>query len=140
MKPRRPFSVTLFAWGVLIIVGWNLTRLGMAVAQWRFLMDLPHAPWLYQAFTGLIWAAFGVPLSWGLWHGHSWVVRFAPRFVVIYGLYYWLDRLWVANGTVTARNWPLPVAASLLFLAFTFWVMKRQKNRKFFTAQALRND
>jgi len=127
----RPLGVTLLAVGVLIIASLHLLRLAEAVRQWEFLSGLTGVSPLYQALTGLIWAVAGLPLFWGLWRGHARAARFAPGYLLVFALYYWLDRIYIANPEVSLANWPVTAALSLIGLAFMFLVLRTRASKEY---------
>ena len=132
-RPSRPIRVTLLAVGVLIITSLHLLRLVEAVRQWQFLADLPDVSPVYLALTGLIWASAGLLLFWGLWRGHARAARFAPGYLLVFALYYWLDRIFVANQDVSLANWPVPAALTVFSLAYTFLALRARASRDYFT-------
>jgi hypothetical protein len=130
--PSRPKRVTLLAIGVLSIAGLHLLRLVEAVWQWQFLSDLKDGLPLYLALTGLIWASAGLPLFWGLWRGYARAARFAPGYLLVFALYYWLDRIWIANRGISLANWRVPAALTVVGLIYTFWALRARASRKYF--------
>jgi len=132
-RPPRPKRVTLLAVGVLIITSLHLLRLIEAIRQWQFLSDLPDVSPLYLALTGLIWASTGLLLFWGLWRGHARAARFAPGFLLVFALYYWLDRIVIANRSVSLTNWPVTAALTIVGLAYTFWALRARASRDYFS-------
>jgi hypothetical protein len=128
----RPIRVTLLAVGVLTIASLYLLRLVEAVRQWQFLTDLGGVSPLYQALTGFIWASAGLPLFWGLWRGHAGADRFASGYLLVFALYYWLDRIWVANHAISLVNWPVTAGLTIIGLAYTFWALRARASRDYF--------
>ena len=128
----RPFRVTLLAVGVLTIASLNLLRLVEAVRQWRFLTSLTGVSPMYLALTGLIWASIGLPLFWGLWRGHARAAKSAPSYVLVFGLYYWLDKIWIANRAISLTNWPVTAALTVIGLIYTFWALRTRASRDYF--------
>jgi hypothetical protein len=131
-RPSRPIRVTLLAVGVLTITSLYLLRLVEALRQWQFLNDLPGVSPVYLALTGLIWASAGLLLFWGLWRGQARAARFAPGYLLVFALYYWLDRLFVANSAVSLANWPVTLALTIIGLAYTFWALRARASRDYF--------
>jgi len=129
----RPFRVTLLAVGVLTIAGLNFLRLVEAVLQWKFLNSLAGVYPVYLALTGFIWASFGLPLFWGLWRGHAKAAQFAPGYLLVFALYYWLDRIGVANHTITLTNWPVTAVITVVGLAYTFWALRTRASKNYFS-------
>ena len=126
-KPKRPFSVTLLALGVLILAALNLTRLLSAIRFWTFLQEILPFSGLYLVGTGLIWAGFGLPLFWGLWHGLPWAPGMTRIASVAYLIYYWLDRLLLSNHPGREANFSFAVGASLVGLVWVIWILSRPK-------------
>lgn len=129
----RPFRVTLLAVGVLTIAGLYLLRLIETVRQWSFLNGLAGVSPIYLALTGLIWACAGLPLFWGLWRGHAWAARFAPGYLLVFALYYWLDRIWIANRAISLTNWPVSAVLTVIGLAYTFWALRTRASKRYFS-------
>ena len=131
-RTSRPLRVTLLAVGVLTITSLHLLRLVEAVRQWQFLTGLPGVSPVYQALTGLIWASAGLLLFWGLWRGHARAARFAPGYLLAYALYYWLDRIFIANPAISLANWPVTAALTIVGLAYMFWALRARASRNYF--------
>ena len=131
-RRTRPLGVTLLAVGVLMIASLHLLRLAEAVRQWKFLSGLTGVSPLYQILTGFIWAFTGLLLFWGLWRGHARAARFAPGFLLVFALYYWLDRIFVANREVSLANWPVSAALTIIGLAFMFLVLRLRASQDYF--------
>jgi len=131
-KPKRPFGVTLLAIGVLTIAVLNLTRLLSAIHYWAFLQGILPFSGLYLVVTGLIWAGFGLPLFWGLWHGLSWAPGFLRIAAFAYLAYYWLDRLLLSNHPGREANLLFAIGASSISLVVIYWILSRRKARIFF--------
>lgn len=131
-RPKRPFSVTLLASGVLILAVLNLTRLLSAIRFMPFLQEILPFSGLYLVGTGLIWAGFGLPLFWGLWQGLPWAPGLTRIAAVAYLFYYWLDRLLLTNHPGREANVSFAIGASLVGLAWIIWILARPKANIFF--------
>jgi hypothetical protein len=131
-RPPRPIRVTLLAVGVLTITSLHLLRLVEAVQQWHFLAGLPGVSPVYLAITGLIWASTGLLLFWGLWRGHARAARLAPGYLLVYALYHWLDRIFIANRAISLANWPVTAALTIIGLAYMFWALRARASRNYF--------
>jgi hypothetical protein len=127
----RPFSVTLLAFGVLIIAGINLYRCVGALLHWRFLAELLPALPFYQVLSGAFWGLAGVPIVWGLWRGARWAARLTPYASVTYTTYAWIDRLALRTG-LQGHDLPFAVVATIVVLASTFWILSRPRVKSFF--------
>jgi len=131
-RPRRPFSVTLLALGVLILAGLNLNRFVEAIRLWDFLSQLLLVSPFYLAVTGFVWALAGFPIAIGLWRGWHWAPRLTRWAVLAYLLYYWLDRLFVENQVGRQANLPFATGATLVILVLVFWILSLRKVKAFF--------
>jgi len=132
-SPKRPLSVTLLAWVVLImaLLGW--LRLYEVLRQWQFLQSLvPAPPVLYLALIGLGWGLIGTALLWGLVLGRSWAPNLTRAAALLYTIYYWLDRLLVADSTYITTRWPFTLGINIALLVLTLWVLARPKTQLFF--------
>lgn len=127
----RPFSVTLLVFGVLIIAGINLYRCIQAIVQWRFLAGLLPALPSYLMLSGLFWSLMGFPLAWRLWRGHHKAARLTLWFVLVYIIYYWLDRLLLRQGSAH-DNLPFTLGLTVLVVIFIVWTLTRPGTKAFF--------
>jgi hypothetical protein len=127
----RPFSVTLLAFGVLIIAGINLYRCVEALLQWRFLAELLLALPMYQMVSGIVWGLAGIPIAWGLWQGTRWAARLTPYATIAYVLYVWIDRLVLRTG-LEAYDLPFALGITVVLLASIYWILSRQRVKSFF--------
>lgn len=127
---KRPFLVTLLAVLVLIISCINLIRLIEAIRMWDFLAILPGVSPLYIALTGLFWVLVGFPLAWGLWRGHPQAPLATHILVLVYALYYWFDRIFIAQTVNATSNWLFAVIVTVVMILLTFWALG--KNKEYF--------
>jgi hypothetical protein len=115
---------------VLTLAGINLLRFALALQQWAFLSSLLPVSPLYLSASGLIWAVAGLALVWGLWLGRGWAVRGTQAAALAYSLYFWLDRIFIAEGP--GRNWPFALAVNVFLLFIVFWVLSNRKAKAYF--------
>jgi hypothetical protein len=117
---------------VLIISGFSWLRMAQAVVQWNFLETiLPITP-LYLAASGVIWGAAGLLLAWGSWQGKAWASLWVRLASLAYALYDFVDRLLLANPSVSRVNSVFSAGLTLLSLAIIFWILTRRKAKTFF--------
>lgn len=128
----RPFRVTLLSVGVLTLTSLFLLRLVESVRQWQFLNSLPGVSPIYLALTGLFWVLIGLPLFWGLWHGSARAARCAPGFTLAFALYYWFDKIFLANRATSLTNWPVIAMLTVIGLAYMFWALNAPMSRNYF--------
>ena len=133
MKHKRPKNVTWLTVGVLSFVAINITRCATAVTQWDFLSSLPlsGSP-LYLAATGLIWAIIGLPIIWGLWVGKGWTPRVIKVYVVLYAIYYWLERWLIKSNPIMNTCWATAAIITTILIILVFWITLHPSARKFF--------
>jgi hypothetical protein len=130
---KRPFSVTLLAWVVLIMASLGWLRLVEVIREWSFLQSLsPAPPVLYLAITGLTWGLLGTGLVWGLILGRWWAPRLMQISALGFAAFYWLDRLLIADSTAIASRWPFALGLTIAILTYTFWTLSRPKVQLFF--------
>ncbi len=133
MKHKRPNSVTWLAAGVLIFVTINITRFITAVQQWTFLSDLPlSVSSFYFAITGLIWAITGLLILWALWIGKEWTPRVIKVYVVLFAIYYWLERWLVKTNPIMNTGWTAAAIITIFVIILVLWITSRPAMRKFF--------
>lgn len=135
-KPKRPFVVT-----VLLLMVLSYTVLGWfgflaALRNWDFLQSLPlSVPPLYLALRNIVWGAVGVPLIWGLWIGRRWAWYATQAVAGLYAVYYWLDRAFLADPTVSplgTGRWPFVLGLTAICLIYTLIVLRLPLSRRFF--------
>ena len=106
---------------MLIFTGLQWLRLAGALADWAFLASLPlRVPVAYLALSGLVWGLVGTAILWGLALRRAWAPRATRLAFVVYALYYWLDRLWLAAKGPQNANWPFAFLITVIALAWVF--------------------
>ena len=135
-RPRRPFSVTLLALGVLTIAGIHLIRLLQAIQNWDFLAELPGVSPLYLALTGLFWAAAGLALGLALLSGAPAAPAAARLMAAVYTVYYWSNRFFAAYtaGSIQAAGfaWGFAALLTVFFLGLVMWILSRPRAKAYF--------
>lgn len=135
-RPRRPFSVTLLAVGVLTTAGIHLIRLLQAIQNWDFLADLPGVSPLYLALTGLFWAAAGFPLGLALLYGLPVAPTATRLMAAVYTIYYWSGRFLAAYtaGSIHKAGvaWGFAALLTVIFLGLFYWILSRPKAKVYF--------
>lgn len=130
---KRPLSVTLLAWVVLLLASLGWLRLIEVIRRWDFLQSLsPIPPVIYLAITGLVWGLLGAVLVWGLFLGRWWAPRLMQVSALAYSAYYWLDRLRIANPSAIATRWPFALTLTLALLGYIFFVFSSKDTKLFF--------
>ncbi|MDX1377926.1 MAG: hypothetical protein R3307_03685 [Anaerolineales bacterium] len=131
MPSKRPFSVTLLLWTVLILSAWGVTRLVAALQAWDVLneFDASLSP-LYLSITGAGWVAAGCVLLYGIWRGRLWARSAIAASVLIWLIEYWLER---SLFQLPRANLPFAIVCSII-LVIVIWVLATLPGTKsFFT-------
>ena len=134
LKPanKRPFIVTILIVVVLIFTTLNALRFFSSIDSWTFLNQSPvGVPIGYFAATGAFWALAGLPLAIGLFFGRHWSLRLAQVLVLLYAVYYWSDRLWIAEPNAIAVRVLFALGLTLFLIIYAFFVLSRPKVRAF---------
>jgi hypothetical protein len=131
-KKTRPIRVTLLALLVLFFALINLLRLGESIYFWKTLLEYGTQP-LYLALSGGLWASAGLLLVWGLWVGRPWIWLAALIGTVAYGIWYWLDRLFLQQPH-TNNLFSLIWTVAVLFLVFL--VLFSSRTRQYFLKES----
>jgi hypothetical protein len=129
---RRPWGVTLLAFGILIYGLLYLTRFYQAIRDWEFLRELlPFSP-LYLVISGFLWGIIGLSLFWGLWRGKSWAPKCSLFSILLFLGYYWSDRLLMPHYSGRNENTLFCLGASLFVCAYGVFVLRMYKAKLFF--------
>ena len=129
---KRPFIVTILIIMVLIFTTLNALRVNSAISSWTFLVESPvGVPIGYFAATGVFWTLAGLILALGLFIGRRLSLRLAQILILLYTIYYWSDRLWIAESNAISVRWPFAVGLTLFILIYTFLVLSRPKVKLF---------
>jgi len=133
MSGKRPFSVTVLIFGVLINAVFYINRFYQTFKQWGFLTKLPLAisP-VYFILTGLLFGVAGLLVTWGLWVGRSWAPKATKVYVLAVAIYYWVDRLLIVNSEISRESWLLSVIGTIFILGLPFLVLMRLRSRSYF--------
>lgn len=127
-------GVTLLACGVLILAGYQLTRLLAAILHWQTLAELYLPGSLgYLAINGAAWFLFWLPAGYGLWTGKPWAGWTFMSLAPVYILQHWLERLYqLESAGSLGTNWFFTVIVSILALVLPYLVLHRPSSKLFF--------
>jgi hypothetical protein len=131
MPSKRPFSVTLLLWAVLILSVWGVTRFFAALRAWEVLyeFDASLSP-LYLSITGAGWGAAGCVLLYGIWRGRSWARTAIVAAVLIWLIEYWLER---SLFQPLRANLPFAIACSIISMVVVLILATLSGTKSFFT-------
>jgi hypothetical protein len=93
---------------------------------WFSLPDLPYAvPLTYLLIRNGLWGVWGLLAAFGAFFGMTW----APRLILWGGsaivIWYWLDRLFLAQSGYSRANWPISAIVTVLAMVSVGWVLSR---------------
>jgi hypothetical protein len=117
-----PRSVTIILFFVLFMTGWGAVRVWTAVANWDILIQFKANPF-YIFATGIIWFILGAILILLIFKGHRHTLVFGLIGSLVYGLWYWFDRL--VMQAVPAPNVTFSMIGTIItlviFNTILFW-------------------
>ncbi|HKJ40160.1 MAG TPA: hypothetical protein VJ972_15425 [Anaerolineales bacterium] len=130
MPPKRPFSVTLLLWAVLILSGWGVTRFVAAQQAWDVLneFDATLSP-LYLSITGAGWGVAGGVLLSGILTKRSWARHMVITSIFIWLIEYWLERILFQSPRA---NLSFALASSVFVLIITWMITILPGTKSFF--------
>jgi hypothetical protein len=123
-RHRRPFGVTLTAWGVLILgAGYCLGALH-AVLSYSLLKSLPLSvpAWYFPlsgAFWGIVWLVLGI----GLLYGKEWSRRAALIAVPVLFLTWLADDRLLTRSAIALQSFAFEAILKLILAAIGFSVL-----------------
>jgi hypothetical protein len=130
-EKRRPFSVTLLLWMVLLLTVWGATRLAAALRWWTVLSEFESSlSVLYLSVTGAGWGAVGGVLIAGILRRRGWAAPGAAVFVLLWLIEYWVERLFFETSRA---NLPFALTGSLLAIALTWTLANLPATKTYFT-------
>lgn len=94
----------------------------------------------YLALSGLLWGLIGCGLLWGLWRRRAWTPWALRLAVLAYALYYWLDRLWLAEAGPQNANRPFALFMTGVVLAWIFASFSLARVRAYFGVEDERTE
>jgi hypothetical protein len=131
-RRRWPLRLLVFGFAVLSLSGW--LRLQQSLVSWAWLEGggLTPGP-LSLAVTGAVIGLGGLLPAVGLGLRRSWAPAAARLAAVLYGLWYWADRLLLGQNqyTLTGLPFSLAVTAIALGLVFTLLPLRRKAPAEF---------
>ena len=103
------------------------------LVAWFSLPDLPYSvPPSYLFVRNSLWGAWGILAAFGAFFGKTW----APRLIGWGGsaivVWYWVDRLFLAQSDYSRSNWPISAIVTVLIMASVGWVLSRPVVRSYF--------
>lgn len=119
---KRPFSVTLSMWLVLILASWNALRAWTSLAWQDVLIEFStQVPPTLIAFASLFWLMIGIVVWFGLWQKKAWSKNLLLGAATGYTVWYWSERLIWQNPRL---NIPFAVFVNLVCLIVIYFAFK----------------
>jgi hypothetical protein len=116
-KPRRSLLLSGLVFCLFYFSFLNWLRMIDTILEWDFLMELGLAPLpLYYVISGAVWGLAGLVAAVGLWMRQHWCLPLTAILVVIYSIWYWLERLFLTGSVFSMTNWPFTLGLTLLLL------------------------
>jgi len=140
-RRKRPASVTLLGMLVLSFTAFYWLRFYEAAASWKTLTTrLPESIPLYLLLSGFLWGLAGVILFQGLWRGTGWAPKWTQIVITGFIIYYWLDRLLLANRHIWQPRTSFIIGLCLLVISLMLWSLNNKGSKLFFEKTANGND
>jgi uncharacterized membrane protein HdeD (DUF308 family) len=103
------------------------------LVAWFSLPALPYAiPPEYLLIRNGLWGVWGLLAAFSAFFGKRW----APRLIRWGGLavviWYWVDRIFLAQSHYSRTNWPITAILTVIAVAFVVWVLSRPVVRTYF--------
>ena len=119
---KRPFSVTLSMWLVLILAFWNALRAWTALAWQDVLTEFSaRMPATLIVFASLFWLMIGIVILLGIWQKKTWSKNLLLGAAAGYTVWYWSERLIWQNPR---PNIPFAVIINLACLIVIYFTSK----------------
>ena len=126
---RRPAHVTWLSLGVITVAAVAFCGL----AAWFSLPDLPYVvPPVYLLIRNSLWGIWGLVAAIGAFFGRPWAPRLVSWGGLVLAIWYWVDRILLAQSDYSRVNWPLTAIATVLAIVFVRWVLTRPIVRTYF--------
>ena len=128
----RPISVSILVMLVLFFTTINGIQVFSALTSWDFLVALlPTAPMFYIVIGGAIWFFIGLILTVGLFTGKKWTLVITRIAILVYLIYFWIDRFVIAEIIFIQNRWQFFLGLSILLVVLSFWMLEQKKSKLF---------
>jgi hypothetical protein len=119
---KRPISVTLSVWLVLILAFWNALRAWTSLAWKSVLIEFSAriSP-MFSAAVGAFWFIIGLILAWGIWQKKVWSMKMLLGAAAGYVVWYWSERLLWQNPR---PNVPFTIVVNIACLLVIYFASK----------------
>jgi len=133
VRKKRAWPVTFLALAVLILAVMFLISAWDAASLWLSpLQPLLGVSPAYLLGRGVVWGIAGVIAFIGLWRGWRWAPRFVCWGLVVFVLFYWLERILLVRAEAWGVNGWFSAGMSILVIFLAWWMMSLKSSRAFF--------
>ncbi len=130
---KRPTSVTLLAWAVLLLAAWNAWRIIIAAQNYTFMLSLGQgAIAILLIVIGSMWAIGFAIAAYGLWRLRAWGRRWTLIAIAAYQLHLWIERLTLERTPYEQLTRPANIVLSVLLIIAVWGFLFLPKIRKSF--------
>lgn len=132
-EKRRPFSVTLLLWMVLLLAAWGAFRFAAALRWSNVLAEFESSLSVaYLLVTGAGWGAAGSVVVFGGLRRRQWAAPGAAVSILLWLTEYWIERLFFETSRA---NLPFAMTGSVLVMALA-WTLANLPGTKSYFAQS----
>jgi hypothetical protein len=134
VRQKRTPGLIILVLGLLLMAYLGGLRFEQAVANWGLLSRIQaQVGPLYLATSGMIWVFVCLVPVVGLWFRWPWAPRFTRIGVIVLISTYWAERLLLYRSPASQSNTIFALSLTALSLIFTFWVLSRPAQKRFFS-------
>ena len=126
-KPKRSFWARVFIAGLLLLSLSGWLRFEQALTNWAYYREIGIQPGpFYLAVTGVLGGLAGLAAGVSLWLRQKWAIFLAGGVILLWQLWSWIDRLWVASSPGVLANWPFALGATILIGVYSYLVLREE--------------
>jgi len=129
---HRPTGIRILSYLFLFVGLFHFLKFSLVILSWSTLGRLPltvHP--FYLAADGLMWCGFGLIIAWGLWTGKRWSSIAAIVISSLFGLIFWVDKIWIAEPEGLMQRWPVNLILTITGLGMILIILSRKSSRGF---------
>lgn len=130
---KRPFSVTLIKWGVLLLGCWNALRAAALLHQNNLLQEQAVSPNLtVQMVMAVVWAIVFIGLAAAIWRKRPFTRYTTPFVLLLYGTTELAILNLYAHPLTQWQNWPSNILFYSIITLFTAWGLNRSRSHHYY--------
>ena len=130
-KHKRPFVIILILIIENMFVLWSILSLISTIQNWNMLVEYTSFP-LYFLISRGLWLFLMAIITVGVWMRKKWAWLGTIIGFLIYGLWYWSNRIFVQTNHA---NWPFSTGFTIFLLLVFPFLFFNQKTRYYFFAR-----